>query len=683
MEVSRQAKIIILTEIISPYRIPVFNEIAQRLSGQFLVLFLGQTEKRREWKIYKENIKFNYEVLPHIMLQRKDSSPYFFNPTLLSRLIEYSPDIIIKGGYHQPSSFLAMLYTKLFKKRFILWCESNKYDRRSNQLLKEAYKRWFVRNCTGYIVPGQATFEYVISLGADAKKIRVAPNAVDNDYFSKICDKHRETKEELKKSKGYPKKLILFVGRLIEQKGVSDLLKAFQIISQEQPDLGLLLVGSSEGKESYKNFCQINKIKNVFFEGFAHQEELPVYYALADVFVLPTHSDPWGLVLNEAMACRLPVISSNAAGAAYDLVINGVNGYIVRAGDIQQLTHYLKDILSDEQKRTAMGQMSLSIINDYSPQKCAEGVIRAIKEIGCFYKQNKQENIIRDYNLEDYPNYWKGAAKLFLQKMEFKILHKIIPARAEWFIDVGCGYGRLLPIYRELNKKIVMVDYSTDLLAKCATIYHYENIYYIAANAYRLPFRNGSFDSGISIRAFHHMKFPQNFLNEFGRVMRKDAYAVLEYSNKRNLFRLFKHGARCFRHDHEEYEDLLFGTHPAYFTDVSRKAGFKILGNYGTGFFYRLLNIFPAFVSSTMGIETIFDLFFGSIALAPFTFVQLRKTSGDYNAVHYEKLADILMCPACYGSIIDAGSERVECRNCKRFFPKRNSVIDLRYLENK
>lgn len=288
-------------------------------------------------------------------------------------------------------------------------------------------------------------------------------------------------------------------------------------------------------------------------------------------------------------------------------------------------------------------------------------------------------NVIRDYNQEDYPNFWKGPAKLFLHKMECKILYKMLSEQPGWFIDVGCGYGRLLPLYMKPNRKIVMVDYAINLLETCATTYHYENIYYIVANAYRLPFNNNSFDAGISVRTFHHMKSPQVFLNEFGRIMRFGADVVLEYSNKRSLFRLFKYGLRCFRHDHEEYDDLLFGTHPAYLADISRKAGFRILSNYGTGFFDRLLNKFPKFDLPVMGIEIIFDLFFGPVALAPLNFVKLQKAAGTYETVQYEKLTDILMCPVCGGSMIDVGNAGVECEECKRLFPKKNSILDLRY----
>lgn len=375
-------RVALLTEIISPYRIPVFNQMVRDAPGQFRFFFLGKTEKRRQWKIYREKISFPYKVLPGILFQRGVSgSPYFFNPTVLYELIRYSPDIIITGGYQHPSYLLAMLYAKIFKKRIILWCESNKYDYRHSHSLRDGYKRWFVKNCSGYVVPGRASFEYLLSLGASSEKIFTALNSVDNDYFIQSCDKYRQDRETFRRTRGYPGKLILYVGRLIEQKGVSDLLMAFQMISGKQPEWGLLLVGSGEQEKEYRDHCRIKEIKNVFFTGFIHQEDIPVYYAISDCLVLPTHSDPWGLVLNEAMASGLPVICSNVAGAACDLVRPGENGYIFKKGDVNQLAAYISDILSDDKKRTVMGKKSLDIIKDYSPAGAARGFIRAIGEL--------------------------------------------------------------------------------------------------------------------------------------------------------------------------------------------------------------------------------------------------------------------------------------------------------------
>jgi len=371
-----KAKVIVLTEIISPYRIPVFNEIAKRLTDQFMVLFMGKSEKRRHWKIYREKIRFYYEVLPGILLRGKCSEPYFFNPTILYKLLKCSPEIIIISGYSQPSSFLAMLYAKLFAKRLILWCESNKNDQRYNHPLKEAYKRWFVKNCAQYLVPGRASFEYLTLLGAEESKIYIAANAVDNDFFTDACAKNRESRQVFKQSKDYPEKIILYVGRLIEEKGILDLLKAFQILSRDRQKIGLVLIGSGEGEERYKKFCKEQNIKNVFFAGFVHQDDLPAYYAAGDVFVLPTHSDAWGLVLNEAMASRLPVVCSDAAGAACDLIVNGENGYTYEKGNIAELTEALSKTLNSSKE--SFGTKSYEIIQNYSPEKCALGFLRAI-----------------------------------------------------------------------------------------------------------------------------------------------------------------------------------------------------------------------------------------------------------------------------------------------------------------
>jgi len=376
-----KTEVIFITEIISPYRIPVFNEMARILNDRFLVFFLGETEKRRHWEIYKQEIKFRYEVLPNILLQRKGAPPYFFNPTIFFELIRHSPNTIIIGGYHHPTSLLALLFARLFRKKLILWCESNKYDWRLGRRIQEAYKRWFIRGCAGYVVPGKASFEYLLSFGATAKKIRVAPNAVDNDYFNRSCAIFRQDKEKIKQSKGYPAKLILYVGRLINEKGILDLFKAFQMLSREDPGLGLLLIGDGEEEVGFKDFCKAVDLKNVFFAGFVQREELPVYYAISDLLVLPSHSEPWGLVLNEAMACKLPVIASDAVGAAQDLIASGENGYIYRKGDTQQLAGYLKEILSDAEMRDRMGEASSNIIKDYSPLKSAEGFMQAIKEI--------------------------------------------------------------------------------------------------------------------------------------------------------------------------------------------------------------------------------------------------------------------------------------------------------------
>jgi glycosyltransferase involved in cell wall biosynthesis len=105
---------------------------------------------------------------------------------------------------------------------------------------------------------------------------------------------------------------------------------------------------------------------------------LAAYYALADVFVFPTHTDPWGLVVNEAMACGLPVISSGAAGCAADLVESGWNGRVVSPGDVEQLAAAMAELAGDNELRSLMGQRSRERIELYSPEACAAGMASAM-----------------------------------------------------------------------------------------------------------------------------------------------------------------------------------------------------------------------------------------------------------------------------------------------------------------
>jgi len=105
---------------------------------------------------------------------------------------------------------------------------------------------------------------------------------------------------------------------------------------------------------------------------------LPSYYGLAEVMVFPTRSDPWGLVVNESMACGLPVISSSVAGCAADLVEDNWNGRMIGTGDINQLTHVMDELSRDAALRSLMGRRSRERILRYSPEACAGGIAEAV-----------------------------------------------------------------------------------------------------------------------------------------------------------------------------------------------------------------------------------------------------------------------------------------------------------------
>jgi SAM-dependent methyltransferase len=236
------------------------------------------------------------------------------------------------------------------------------------------------------------------------------------------------------------------------------------------------------------------------------------------------------------------------------------------------------------------------------------------------------ERRLRDYRNEDYRNFWKGERKALLHDMEAAVVGELAPQEPDWFFDVGAGHGRLLPLYAREDRRIVLVDYAINLLQTAKKDNDKDNINYVVADAYHLPFRSETFRGGLSIRTFHHMEDPGAFLAELSRVARSGAEILVEYSNKRNLLRVLRRGAGAFRKNHESYGSMLFGTHPAYFDRLCGEAGWRIVMNRGLGSFERLWKSdrFPAGIVRFA--ERFAGWFLGPLGLEPLHFSRLRKT---------------------------------------------------------
>jgi glycosyltransferase involved in cell wall biosynthesis len=145
--------------------------------------------------------------------------------------------------------------------------------------------------------------------------------------------------------------------------------------------VSLLMVGSGELESNVKSLVKALDVKNVSFPGFINQAELPRFYAAADVFVLPSESEPWGLIVNEVMCAGLPVVLAEGIGCIPDLVTHGVNGAVYRGGDVDSLAAALKMVLSDQQRMIAMGEASLQRIQQWSYRECLIGLRQALESV--------------------------------------------------------------------------------------------------------------------------------------------------------------------------------------------------------------------------------------------------------------------------------------------------------------
>ncbi len=375
-------RLVITTEIISPYRIPVFNALAEHPDVYLHVIFLAETDpSMRRWKIYKDEIRFSYEVLPH-WRRRVAGYNLLVNRGLAPALDRARPDVIVCGGYGYLANWQALGWARRHKRPVFLWSESNQQDQRRGMPHVEMLKRRFVAACSGFVVPGKSAAAYVTSFGVPDERIFVAPNAVDNAFFAREASAARSCVFEMRRQFGLPEHYFLYVGRMVFSKGIFDLLDAYsQLPSELRARVGLLFVGDGVDQPELEARARAIHSGTVRFAGFAHREQLAVYYALAETLVFPTHTDPWGLVVNEAMACGIPIVATDAGGCVVDLVQDGWNGYVVPKNDPGKQAEALAKVAGSPKLNTEMGARSAQRIEQNSPQACAAGFVAAMHSV--------------------------------------------------------------------------------------------------------------------------------------------------------------------------------------------------------------------------------------------------------------------------------------------------------------
>ncbi len=375
-------RLVILTEIISPYRIPLFNTLARDETVDLHVIFLAETDPQlRQWHVCKEQIAFSYQVLAS---WRKRIGHYnlLLNRGLAPALATLEPDTIICGGYNYIASWQALLWARIHNVPFLLWSESNRQDLRSGYALVEFLKAEFLQRCSGFLVPGLSARDYLRAHKIKSEMIFMAPNAVDNDFFVGAAGAARQNATRIRKQLNLPERYLLFVGRLVPAKGVFDLLSAYaKLNSSVRQTVGLVFVGDGVARQALEAQAAAISPGMIKFCGFAQQEQLATYYALAEMLVLPTYTDTWGLVVNEAMACRLPVILSRVAGCAPDLISDG-HGLLMDPGDVARLAAIMQHLIAQPKLGAAIGGQNLEHISRYSPVHCSAGIVRAVNRLG-------------------------------------------------------------------------------------------------------------------------------------------------------------------------------------------------------------------------------------------------------------------------------------------------------------
>jgi len=293
----------------------------------------------------------------------------------------FKPDVLMLTGYYDPAQVLLLLWAKRRGIRVIMQMESTAHDHPRNAW-KEQLKRVILSQFDGFFCFGSRSAHYLIQSGVRPDKILLRRNAVDNDTIQLAYERALPNRSNEQKRLGLPANNFVFVGRLVTVKNLPLLVSAFARASQNTSGWGLILLGDGPELEPLRQQIHTLHITNKvhFLPGRAWYN-VPAVLALGDVLILPSVSETWGLVVNEALVCGLPVIVSDRCGCVPDLVHDGENGFVFDPDSPEQLTNLLLRFMHDEVNWPAMQQAARQSTIPYSPKNVAQEMLAGFRSV--------------------------------------------------------------------------------------------------------------------------------------------------------------------------------------------------------------------------------------------------------------------------------------------------------------
>jgi glycosyltransferase involved in cell wall biosynthesis len=234
----------------------------------------------------------------------------------------------------------------------------------------------------GILTAGRDGREFARRYGACDERIHEVPHVIDYDHYARRSRLSSHERASLRAELGIKGTAFAYVGRLWEGKGLTYLFDAFAGLQRtDVGDVSLVVVGDGREEPMLRAKARDAGLDNIVFCGFRDDGALPRLYAACDVFVFPTLGDPFGMVVLEAMACRLPVISTTAAGEIGDRVTDGMNGFLVPPADSGALLERMMMLARDDDLRRRMSAEAVASVAGQTPDQWAQTFEQAIDRI--------------------------------------------------------------------------------------------------------------------------------------------------------------------------------------------------------------------------------------------------------------------------------------------------------------
>jgi glycosyltransferase involved in cell wall biosynthesis len=381
------------------YQAPLLRRIAQELDID-LTVFFGSDFSVRGYRDEGFGVTFKWDIplldgYKHVFLPKLRDGQYVGFATPLNRGIvdhlhgtgsEPAFDALWVHGYATANALHGILAAKTLGIPVLLRADMWLSDRARSGwklLLKKVFFAALERMVDGVLPVGTLNAQYWSHYFGDDVPQFLMPYATDNAYFAERTAEAQAGRADLQRELGLDpaRPVILFASKLQTRKHCNHLIEAYTRLAPSpgvDPSPYLLIVGDGEERAALEQQAAATGFSSIRFCGFRNQSEMPRFFDLASVFVLPSRHEPWGLIVNEVMAAARPAIVSDDVGCAPDLIDDGVNGCIFPVGDIAALEHALRRVLEPPRAAQAMGQRALERIETWSFSEDIAALRRAL-----------------------------------------------------------------------------------------------------------------------------------------------------------------------------------------------------------------------------------------------------------------------------------------------------------------
>ncbi|MBN3753316.1 glycosyltransferase family 4 protein [Paraburkholderia sp. Tr-20389] len=298
----------------------------------------------------------------------------FAQLTAIVRRVE--PDVVVTLGYDTPYS-LWLCFVRRFTRPFaLIYMSDSKADDGTRNDVKEWLKRRLVRRFDAALVAGERHRDYAEFLGIPRWRSRVGFDVIDVDTFSRRAAAAYSTADEVRDLRGLPRRYVLCVSRFVARKNVDVVINAFASSRLADQAIELVLIGQGGDEPALRSLVSQRELDgSVRFLEALPNGEMPAIYRLADFVVLASEFDQWGLCINEAFAASRTAIVTDTCGVARELVVNGVNGYVIEPGNADMLAARMRTLALDDALRERLSARARLTVEQWKPSVFASNLM--------------------------------------------------------------------------------------------------------------------------------------------------------------------------------------------------------------------------------------------------------------------------------------------------------------------